>query len=212
VGRARAAADSFARLGSLGGIRCALTPGPTQGQNPPEDRPEIEKGPAERDVQATLLQDADVASLAAVGSNDRLDAFGPAPTRLESRRQTRNPASLDRPIPSLLSECRRRGRGPAHVVRLERPRDKCLVRLSDPLEDEEVARPAAVISEVHVDAHPDELPALGGEATEMVVKESRVEPGIHTREVPDIDCMFDRSHRSAALHDSYIGWARGVPG
>jgi hypothetical protein len=44
------------------------------------------------DVQATLLQNADVASLAAVGSNDGLDAFGPAPTRFERVAGCRSPA------------------------------------------------------------------------------------------------------------------------
>jgi len=104
------------------------------------------------------------------------------------------------------------GHGPAHVLRLQRAGDKFLRRLGYSLEDEDVARPAVVIREIDIDAHPDELPALSGEAPKMVVKQPRVEPGIHPGEIPDIDGMFDRSHRSVALRRSYSRSAAEVPG
>jgi hypothetical protein len=65
------------------------------------------------------------------------------------------------------------------------------------LEDENVARPPMMVGEIDVHPHPDEFPALGREVAQMLEKQAGMQPGIHARQVPDVDrvlnCAYDSS-------------------
>jgi hypothetical protein len=66
--------------------------------------------------------------------------------------------------------------------------------LDNSLEDEDMTRPT-MIREVSVKAHPNELPTLVFEFAQMLMEHSRVKPGVHAGQVPDVDCVLDRPHK-----------------
>jgi hypothetical protein len=57
-------------------------------------------------VQATLLNDADVSRLTAIGSDGRFNALRPAPARLESESGSRRPAHTNNIHPRLVGRPR----------------------------------------------------------------------------------------------------------
>jgi hypothetical protein len=67
--------------------------------------------------------------------------------------------------------------------------------LGDSLKDEDMTRPT-MIRKVNVKAHPNELPTLVFELAQMLMEHSRVKPGSHARQIPDVDCVLDRPHQN----------------
>jgi hypothetical protein len=61
-----------------------------------------------------------------------------------------------------------------------------------------------MIREVNVKAHPNKLPTLLFELAQMLMEHSRVKPGIHAHQVPDVDCVLDRPHKPALASSSFL--------
>jgi hypothetical protein len=82
--------------------------------------------------------------------------------------------------------------------------------LGDSLKDEDMTRPG-MIREVNVKTHPNELPTLVFEFAQMLMEHSRVKPGIHARQIPDVDGVLDGPHQTplSSRARSYWGAACG---
>jgi hypothetical protein len=68
--------------------------------------------------------------------------------------------------------------------------------LEHSLEDQNVAG-AIVIGEIDVEAHPDEPPTFVRERVEVLKEHSRVESRIEPSQVPDVNSVLNRLHRSS---------------
>jgi hypothetical protein len=85
--------------------------------------------------------------------------------------------------------------------------------LGHSLEDEHMAG-AIVIGEIDVEAHPNELPTFVRERVEVLKEHSRVESRIEPSQVPDVNSVLNRLHRSSwrsALSLNYGVKRRHVP-
>jgi hypothetical protein len=68
--------------------------------------------------------------------------------------------------------------------------------LEHSLEDQQVAG-AVVIGEVDVEPHPNQLPTFVRERVEVLKEHSRVESRVEPSQVPDVNSVLNRPHRSS---------------